>query len=110
MRIAPWRWLVIFFTKPIHLADLFAFLRSRRKAAVPPSREPETETVRRRAPEKPRPAAAGPEVRVAWPALDSKPGMDVSEQPMDTLPGDLRDELLRAVAGAGKKAPTDPAA
>lgn len=89
MRTIVFRLVVMFFTRPIKLSDAGAlFGRLRRTApAVSPAEIA--------------PAAAWS--RAAWPepptqhhehaALDGGVAVDVSEQPLDTLPVDLQDEL-----------------
>jgi len=93
MRAGPLRWVVLFFTRPIHLSDIAAFLRPLKPrpksspvlvpAAVPDADRP------------PRPRAKGdgsarPQVAsVRDPSLDTT----VSEQPLDTLPAELQNEF-----------------
>ena len=102
MRFRLWQWLVFFFTRPIRYSDVSALasrMKPRPKAApspVTPSAAPievqsslpapvrERKTARRDA----RPSAAPSMFR---PQLE----IGVSEQPIDTLPAELRDELQR---------------
>lgn len=111
MQFAPWRWLVIFFTRTIHLSDVVAFLRARRKPPVPvpvpieasdTSGAPTVPGARRTATTERKPLV--PRLPIEGPPA----GIVVSEQPLDTLPGELVDEFLHASAVAEKRAAPDP--
>ncbi|MEP7138327.1 MAG: hypothetical protein ABI745_01795 [Caldimonas sp.] len=109
MASRPWQWLVFFFTRPIRLSDLSALAArmspKRRRAA-----EPLPPAAASAAPiEVPRARSTLPSERPAL-RVQAKPkgaasmfrpelGIGVSEQPFDTLPAELRDELQRPGSG-----------
>jgi len=91
--MGPWRWVVLFFTRPVHLSDVKGWLRPRRNeaaevavkaveelASIPPVR-----------PHPPFRTSAAPPRPLALrdPALE----VGVSEQPLDTLPAELQSEF-----------------
>jgi hypothetical protein len=98
MGLAVLRRVVRVFTRPITRADVAALLRLLRLLRPRP----------RAAAEEPEAIAAMPPTalrRDAGPAdrwRDERSGIDVSEQPLDTLPDALRDELLKAKPGDTK--------
>ncbi len=115
MASRPLRWLVLFFTRPIRLSDFSAVanrLMPRPKSVPAPTPLPIADTV-------PMAASAAPiEVPRSRPAQVRQPiaarkdagpsvsamlrpdlGIGVSEQPIDTLPAELRDELQRPSPG-----------
>ena len=107
----PVRWVVLFFTRPIHFSDVGNFVRKlkqrRRDAAAAAAVAATTVALarpKRRAeapdslPAKARARAASGAIRAAPATLRDKLDVGVSEEPADTLPADLRDELF----GAGK--------
>jgi hypothetical protein len=95
MRLGPLRWVVAFFTRPIHLSDVAALLRPLKRPAkqgpavakAAPVDDDADRPVRPRA--KPSGAPRPPVAPVRDPALD----VAVSEQPLDTLPADLQSEF-----------------
>ncbi len=120
MAFRPRRWLVLFFTRPIHLSDFSALAhrlkpKPREKAAPEPvvptviATVPSSEPIElRRA--RPSPVRAPGGVKLATPRKDAGPSVvpsmfhreleiGVSEQPIDTLPAELRDELQRPSTG-----------
>jgi hypothetical protein len=101
----PWRWVVLFFTRPIALSDLTALarpLRRREKATVgakpaAPADEVESRPSRPRS-STPGPGSAQPRViSLRAPALEVG---GVSEQPLDTLPAELQSEFRNSGKGA----------
>jgi hypothetical protein len=107
MKPRPWQWLVLFFTKPIRFSD-FAALAGRLKprAKAEGRAEPAPAATIDVAP---MPLSLARELKRAV-AADTRPsGMSsmfhqeleigVSEQPLDTLPAELRDELVRPSSG-----------
>jgi hypothetical protein len=101
----PWRWVVLFFTRPIRLSDLTALarpLKQREKAAVVAKPAPVAEEAKA-PPPRPRASAAGPGsarpqvVSLRAPALAVG---GVSEQPLDTLPAELQNEFRNSGKGA----------
>lgn len=93
----PWRWIVLFFTRPIHLSDLAALarpLKQREKAVKSLDRAPAADEAEA-PPSRPRAVGPGsasgrpPAVSLRDPALE----VGVSEQPLDTLPADLQSEF-----------------
>lgn len=109
MKSRLWQWLVFFFTRPIRVSDLSA-LASRMKPRAKPAPLAEVaaaapasiDTV----PTMPAPtrarrvarADAGPSVVASMFRPQLETGV-VSEQPLDTLPAELRDELQRPSTG-----------
>lgn len=105
MASRPWQWLVFFFTRPIRLSDLSTFAARMKRRPEPASLpvasaapievpSPRPSPVRERsAPRK----ESGPSVvsSMFYPELE----IGVSEQPIDTLPAELRDELERPGTG-----------
>jgi hypothetical protein len=91
----PWRWVVLFFTRPIHLADVKAFLRPLKrpaKAAVVGVKAAEEDAGA--SPPRPRPVASGAAARPRVVSLrDPALEVGVSEQPLDTLPAELQSEF-----------------
>jgi hypothetical protein len=99
MQPGPWRWIVLFFTRPIRLADLKATagaFKPRPKSATLPVAEAEEPA--RRSPSGPRATTAAAVVR------DAAADLAVSEQPLDTLPAELQSEF-----GISARAPLDRA-
>jgi hypothetical protein len=113
MAFRPWRWLVFFFTRPIRLSDLSALaarLKPRPKPVSTPLPLPAEIAAVAAAPievprSRPSPSRERPKPRTdAGPSAVSSifhPQLEVgvSEQPLDTLPSDLRDELQRPSTG-----------
>ncbi len=105
----PWRWLVFFFSRPIHFSDLSALVRrlkSRAKADPTPAVATDAEQPPATLPGKERKARAGdnPSGSDTRPSIVSsmfRPDLaiGVSEQPLDSLPADLQDELVRPSTG-----------
>ena len=61
MKLGPLRWVVAFFTRPIHLSDLAALLRSlkpREKAKTRPTQAAPDDDAERPAPDRKRPRSA----------------------------------------------------
>lgn len=109
MRPPLFRWLVLFFTRPIHLSDFavtWRLPRSKKKDDVEPDTVPGGALAkpRRSDPE----AGAARTSRLPPDAVAAE--VDVSEQPLDTLPADLQEELLREPSRAGPVATSTPAA
>jgi hypothetical protein len=78
----------MFFTQPIRLGGIAHALR-RRSAAVP-AELPENEAKRGTSPRR------GAQAEFKPTAPDSSPSnIEISEQPIDTLPAELQDELMR---------------
>jgi hypothetical protein len=113
MAVGPWRWVVLFFTRPIQLSDLAAFMRPLKRrdktataiAAAPdddddtPASRPRTRT----------PVSAAVRLRgvpLRDPALD----VGVSEQPLDTLPAELQSEFRSSGRGTLDAPPGDAGA
>ncbi len=108
MKSRLWQWLVFFFTRPISVSDLSA-LAARMK---PPAKPAPLAVVAATAPASidtvpTMPAPAPVRMMASFDARPSVPSMFrpqlatgvVSEQPLDTLPADLRDELQRPNTG-----------
>jgi len=101
----PWRWVVLFFTRPIRLSDLKSFARPpkrREKAVEPPEPAPRADELKpappRRRTAAPGPASARPPViSLRAPALEVG---GVSEQPLDSLPAELQSEFRNSSKGA----------
>ena len=109
MKSRLWQWLVFFFTRPIRLSDLSS-LASRMMPRAKPGPLPlvaaaapaSIDTV----PTMPAPArarktaraAAGPSIVPSMFRPELETGV-VSEQPLDSLPAELRDELQRPSTG-----------
>jgi len=93
--MGPWRWVVLFFTRPIHLSDVTALLRPLKrpeKAAVVEAK-PVEEAVSA-PPARPRPVAPSVAARPRLVALrDPALEVGVSEQPLDTLSAELQSEF-----------------
>ncbi len=106
MRSRLWQWLVFFFTRPIRFSDLSAIairMKPRPKVApspVLPSTEPIEVPSSIPAPVRERKPARADARRAISPSM-FRPALEVgvSEQPLDTLPADLRDELQRPSTG-----------
>jgi len=89
IRARLFRWLVVFFSRPIRLSDGAAILRlfkKRRAAAI----EPEDKNDFR--PTRPSSFRDDPS-RDHWPDRRPVAAIEISEQPLDTLPAELQDEL-----------------
>jgi hypothetical protein len=85
MRVGLLRWIVLFFTRPIRLSDgpaMVRRLKARRKPGLDEDDFAETRLVRRG-------DGAAPDER--W--RDTHSEIVVTEQPLDTLPAELQDEL-----------------
>ena len=109
MKSRLWQWLAFFFTRPIRFSDLSA-LASRMKPSAKPAPLP---VVAAAAPSSidtvpTMPAPAHVRMKASFDAVPSvvpsmfRPQLEtgvVSEQPLDTLPADLRDELQRPSTG-----------
>lgn len=81
-------WVVMFFTRPVRLSDIAAVVRGLREkrsrlAAAATLASP----IESRSRIRPEPSVA----RDRW--VETDPAVDVSEQPLDTLPAELRDEF-----------------
>jgi hypothetical protein len=101
-----WQWLVFFFTRPVHFSDL-SMLASRMKPKAKAAPSPGATAsapivVAAAAPSTPRERQV-PRAVVASSVVSSmfhpKLEIGVSEQPLDTLPAELRDELQRPSTG-----------
>jgi hypothetical protein len=92
--------LVLFFTRPIRLSD---FAPGRRRPDPPDADDVEPAAARRERPARPRPVA--PEARSdrvsGLPAQAASVEVEVSEQPLDTLPAELQEELLHEPGRSG---------
>jgi hypothetical protein len=90
MRTGLFRLVVLFFTRPVKLSDVKALFGSSRRAPPaaiePEEKEPGT-------PKSRRPPLADIALEPRWSGHDPDAAVDVSEQPLDTLPADLQDEL-----------------
>ena len=113
MAFRPWRWLVLFFTRPIRLSDfalLAAWLKPRARpepasapavVAVAPSAAA-TEVPRWKSTLPPEEITASKRASAPMPLaamLQTELAIAVSEQPIDTLPAELREELQRPPTG-----------
>jgi len=109
MRLPVLRWLVLFFTRPIRLSD---FVPSRRRPDPRDADDVEPAAAGRERLARPLPVA--PEsgsARVSrLPAQTASVEIEVSEQPLDTLPAELQEELLREPARSGVVASSKPVA
>jgi hypothetical protein len=89
------KWLVLFFTRPIRLSDLSALA-----ARLKPSPRPDTSSgaAGDEEQERPRPRRAAGDARPSVPSSLLRPELEVAvtEQPIDTLPAELQEELVRA--------------
>lgn len=104
MRLGPLRWVVLFFTRPVRLSDVAALSRLFKPRAKSSAEAGAVLGERARGPLRQSPERSAP--RHGFPTLDqSSQGVDVSEQPLDTLPADLQVALL--VPAANPRAP-DP--
>jgi hypothetical protein len=87
-----WRWLVLFFTRPIALSDVRRWVdRSRslargRRGATPQGDDSDFAMTR----------LLSDDARWDASRRPGREGVDVSEQPLHTLPAELQDELLPA--------------
>jgi hypothetical protein len=108
----PWQWLVFFFSRPIHFSDLSALARRfkpRPKADPTPAAAadmPVAKQPRVTSPVKERKARGsdnptGSDTRPSSVSSMFHPELEigVSEQPLDSLPADLQDELVRPSTG-----------
>ncbi len=104
MAVGPWRWVVLFFTRPIHVSDLTAFARPLKRRAKPATAvaaaaaaaDDDAAPVSR--PRTRAPVSAAVRLRgvpLRDPALD----VGISEQPLDTLPAELQSEFRSSVRG-----------
>jgi hypothetical protein len=103
-----WRWLVFFFSRPIHFSDLSALARrfkpqpkAEPKPALAPAAE-EAATLRgkeRKARAGGKPAGSDTRPSSASSMFHPELEIGVSEQPLDSLPADLQDELVRPSTG-----------
>jgi hypothetical protein len=90
-----WRWIVVFFTRPMRLSDVQRAWRVLRRAGNTP-REPDRAT-----PDfEPTRLLERSTYVDAW---GRSQDVDVSEQPIETLPAELRDEFA-----AEKRRPKQP--
>jgi hypothetical protein len=107
MRLPVVRWLVLFFTRPIRLSD---FAPSRRRPDPREADDVEAAAARRERLATPRPVApgAGSERVSRLPARAASVEIEVSEQPLDTLPAELQEELLHEQARNGVVASPKP--
>ena len=106
MKPRLWQWLVLFFSRPIRFSDVSALarrLKPRAKAdrlAAAESAAPVDAAPKRsaRVPERKAPAA---DTRPSIVSSMFHPELEigVSEQPLDSLPAELRDELVRPSTG-----------
>lgn len=106
MQPGPLRWIVLFFTRPIHIADVKSFLRAlkpRPKPAAVAAAEPDKPAERR--PSRPRPAGSDAARPAGVAARDTSMDVAISEQPLDTLPADLQSEFGVSVPAAADAAP-----
>lgn len=105
MRPRLLRWVVFFFRRPVRLADfavLLRLFRSHPKGSAETSAEP-----REPAPEPLRKLPGKAATPGRLPAVSEPPlGVDVSEQPLDTLPAELQVELLVTAASAAAADPS----
>jgi hypothetical protein len=86
------RWVVLFFSRPVRLADGVAFVRRLRPGPKPAPSDEDSNAP-------PRPAlvkkSLGETDQDRWRDLD--PAVQVSEESLDTLPVELQEELTRAI-------------
>ena len=106
MKPRLWKWLIFFFTRPIRFSDLSALasrMKPRPKVApppAPPSAAPIDVPSSIPAPVRERKTArVDARPSVASSMFHPKLEIGVSEQPFDTLPAELRDELQRPSTG-----------
>jgi hypothetical protein len=103
----PWRWVVLFFTRPIHLSDVTAFLRPLKrpeKAAVVEVKAAEEPV--RASPPRPRPVASAVARPRVVPLRDPALEVGVSEQPLDSLPAELQSEFDSAAKREAERSRT----
>lgn len=100
MRLPVIRWLVLFFTRPIRLSD---FAPARRRPDPQDADDVDPAAARRERLARPRPVApeAGSERVSGLPVQAASVEIEVSEQPLDTLPAELQEELLNEPARSG---------
>ena len=100
-----WQWLVFFFTRPVHFSDLSTFAsRMKPKAKTAPAPDVAAVPIVATSPTRSVPRERKvPGTGTASAAVSSMfhPELEigVSEQPLDTLPAELRDELQRPSTG-----------
>lgn len=106
MKSRLWQWLVFFFTRPIRFSDLSGLagrMKPRTRAApapMPPSATPIEVQSSIPAPVRERKTARVDARASASPSMFRRElESGVSEQPIDTLPAELRDELQRPGTG-----------
>ena len=92
----PWRWIVLFFTRPIRFSDLAALarpLKQRETTREPPDPMRAADAAEDR-PSLPRaPAEGSASARPRTVSLRDPLEVGISEQPLDTLPAELRSEF-----------------
>lgn len=105
MRPGLSRWVVLFFRRPVRLADFAVILRLFRTY---PKNSAETGAVlREHAAEPLRKLPEKAATRGSLPPVHQPPlGVDVSEQPLDTLPAELQEELLVPAANSAAADPS----
>jgi hypothetical protein len=90
MRPGLFDWLILIFRRPLKLSDAAVLLRPFKRRSIPEEPEEEFRATRPSAPPR---AHSAPVSSWRGDATDS--AVDVSEQPLDTLPAELQDELRR---------------
>jgi hypothetical protein len=84
-------WLILIFRRPLKLSDAAVLLRPfRRRRSIPEEPEEEFRATRPSGPPQAQPGSAS-----SWRDDVKDSAVDVSEQPLDTLPAELQDELRR---------------
>src|SRR5450432_591768 len=106
MKPRLWQWLVLFFSRPVRFSDVSALARRLRPRAKADRLPAPDSAAPIEAP--PRPSSRANERKA--PAADTRPSIvssmfhpeleiGVSEQPLDSLPAELQDELTRPSTG-----------
>jgi hypothetical protein len=110
MAVGPWRWVALFFTRPIQVSDLAAFVRSLKRRDKPataiaaaPADEDDLAASR---PRTRTPVSAAARLR-GFPLRDPALDVGVSEQPLDTLPAELQSEFRSSGRGRLDAPPGD---
>ena len=110
MKGGPLRWVVAFFTRPIHLSDLKAVgraLKPRPKSKAEVKEEAAAPVVAQR-PARPRAKVADVPRALIPPAHRASFDVAVSDVPLDTLPADLQSEFGMTTSPAPLDAKTTP--
>jgi hypothetical protein len=93
MRLPVVRWLVFFFTRPIRLSDFASILRRREPKEEDDDESTPVSRERMARPRQVEPGTASARVS-GLPEHPASIEIEVSEQPLDTLPAELQEELL----------------